>query len=231
MLKLNEMQMKVLDYMDNGKKDITICATGAGSGQSYISDLLPVLLQTDVIVLSKFRKDIGAVYDKLSEVSIKCNPNFRENRIEVGGNSITFIQDIKSLRSCSINTLLVVDHIEHFSKDDRSTLRHFENRNKMLFLTQPIHCGWREPKYEYGLLQRYEGTSTLICEKVSWDHHLINWREDKLRAEVGDYRRGVNVITNYGVVGNPYLNKSAYTEVMGKLPLDAYLKLQGRWIS
>lgn len=231
MLELNRMQLQVLDCMQKIEKDITICATGVGSGQSYIAEMLPVLLQTDVVILSKFRKDVKSVYDKLSEVSFKSSLSLLENRIEVDRGSITFTSDVTRLVPTSRNTLLVVDHIEHFSAGDRFVLKRLENRNKMLILTQPIHCGWREPKYGYGFLQRDVDTSSLIIEKSSWDNHLIDWEGDELRARVSDYKRGVNIITNYSVGDNPLLAESTYTKFLDTLPLNEYIKLQGRWMS
>jgi hypothetical protein len=232
MLKLNKMQMQVLDCMHKREKDITICATGTGSGQSYIVEILPVLLRTDVVVLSKFRKDIKAVYNQLSEVGVKCSISFLKNRIDVDGNSITFTSSVKDLLNTSSDTLLVVEHIEHFSEEDSFALKYLENINKMLILTQPIHCGWREPKYEYGFLQRDEHTSDMVIEKASWDNHLINWKGDELRAKISDYRRGVNIITNYEVSDNPYFIESYdYIKTLNRLTLKDYIKLQGRWMS
>lgn len=223
-MQLLEMQAKVLNFMKDDNKDITICATGLGSGKSVAAFMLP-LLGKDVLLVSKTCKSdmeyCRAIY---SDMKLDATLVRHQMKLQVGSGSISFMHSLPLFGEAR-QKVVVIDSPQLF----HSTHKSLYGKCKLLFLSNPYECGWRHLKYENGIIQvKKDGSPEL--EDQSWDCDLVNWnnRLMKTKAVPNDYRDGVNIVTGYGTENNPYLQGN-FMEVMNDLPPYELRRLAGKW--
>lgn len=230
MLNLLKMQKQVVTSCTQ-QGEITICATGAGSGQSVSSYVLPILLGDKVTVLTRTHVQAVRYFEQ-------CLAFYRSH-------GIPHQVDYKRLSASIINTsgkiqfknqdngrgasgIVVVESPQQFDKGFINNLIENSTLNQhTLFLTRPYECGWRNHKFENGIVCFDERGVT--SDEVSWDYDLINWDLDSTRAEIEWYKDGVNVITGFGLDSNIYLDPSYSRAFRGLNPLDKF-RLSGEWV-
>lgn len=223
-MQLLEMQAKVLNFMKDDNNDITICATGLGSGKSVAAFMLP-LLGKDILLVSntcKFDEDnCRALYS-----SMEVDVSYSRNQITLldAFGSITFMDSLPLFGQPRQKTI-VIDNPQFFN----NTYKELYGKCKLLLLTTPYECGWRHLKCENGILQVKEDGSPEL-EDQSWDCDLVNWnnRLMKTKAVPNDYKKGVNIVTGYGAENNPYLEGNV-VEVMNNLAHCELKRLAGKW--
>lgn len=223
-MQLLEMQAKVLNFMKDDNNDITICATGLGSGKSVAAFMLP-LLGKDILLVSKTCKfdedNCRALYS-----SMEVDVSYSRSHISLLGvfGGITFMDSLPLFGESRQKTI-VIDSPQLFQDD----YKELYGKHKLLFLTNPYECGWRHLKYEDGIIQVKEDGSPEL-EDRSWDCDLVNWnnRLMKTKAVPNDYRDGVNIVTGYGAENNPYLEGN-FMGVMNNLPHYELKRLVGKW--
>ena len=230
-LNLNEMQSKVLHTVHGDHKDTTILATGAGSGQSYIANLLPFILSEDVIILTTGARDSNYTFNFTRHLLTKIEMDYEvsQNPLQIKTQyaSLRIVSSVSDLKTISSNTIIVVDRPQH---NEIKELRLFFRRNKMLIMTQPIHCGWRNPEYDMGLIKLNSKGTDMLTTSESWDSWLVNWRPMTTRAKVSDYKSGVNIITNSGIEDNLSIYNTSYILTVDGLHPKHKNKLGAYWI-
>lgn len=231
MLNLLKMQKQVVTSCTQ-QGEITICATGAGSGQSVSSYMLPVLLGDKVTVLTRTHVQAVRYFEQ-------CLAFYKNH-------GIPHQVDYKRLSASIINTsgkiqfknqdngrgasgIVVVESPQQFEKEFIDTIIENSPLNQhTLFLTRPYECGWRNPKFENGIIV-IDPAYMLANDEVSWDYNLIKWDINSTRAEIEWYKEGVNVITGFGLGDNCYLDSSYSRAFGGMSPLDKF-RLSREWI-
>lgn len=128
------------------------------------------------------------------------------------------------LKQCGIfrfKGLILVDQVEMFNKTNLDLIETLAYRDdvKIVYTTQPYHCGWRTPKFVAGFHQ-FDDRGFMVTENTSWDYNYINWKTSTThtRACKKDYKNDVIIITDYGI--EPSINISGLLD-------GEYLRLQG----
>lgn len=251
MITINEMQHEII----HSKNEITIAANGRGSGHTY-GLLLRALLEPTLHVsfYVPHQTMIKDVERKLVDILDKENIKYRYSHASciftIGDKKIKLLTpEDEYTRSRDLlfkknvhGVLMLIDQVDMFKQQFIDYILELQERchNNVVFTTQPLFCGWRSIKTEFGLPLFDDKGVSCVTDK-SWDYNLIDWKVDSLntRAEISDYKDNVKVITNFGVNGflkkdNPdfekYINDLPNFErmrVTGKSPKGYILKEEG----
>lgn len=141
--------------------------------------------------------------------------------------------------------LMLVDNAHNFPQN---WLSHYIEKtdNEIVFTSKPYECGWRNPIYENGMVQRDE-RGRVLTFKSSWDNSLVDWGlcdQDKCVSENWNeaafstkacpslYLPFVRVVSGYDVKGNHFLleNNPCYIKALDSLPPKDKIPLEGRWV-
>ncbi len=145
--------------------------------------------------------------------------------------SILFVHPSKLLTTLQLRpnvSRVLVDNVDLLHKNDPSALEYlwntFNRYEQTVFTTNPFHCGWRNPNYVKGVVERDEFGYVVYTGK-SWDYSLVDWKGVEARSEpcsitsitskafIEDYHHHVLVINNPKEV-NHYCN--VYKDLVGK---------------
>ncbi|MCP4991938.1 MAG: hypothetical protein GY928_39575 [Colwellia sp.] len=228
--------LQLQDKILNSKKRITLVSVGCGAGASYGLGLKALASEEDVTIFhhsmrraeSSMRTFVGHHMDCILEISYSWSKVILKT-----GTVVNFCSPDSHL----LNTKLVLIDDAHTFKDKR-LLRHItDNAKEVVCTSKPFECGWRNPLYENGVLQKTEQGRILYTD-VSWDAHLVEWgKEGELgfvgnRAKESNYKNFVEVITGFELEDNFFLMKEnpCYAEVLESLPLEKRARLQGGWL-
>lgn len=157
--------------------------------------------------------------------------------------SVLFVHPSKLLTTLQLRpnvNRVLVDNVDLLHKNDPSALEYllntFNRYEQTVFTTNPFHCGWRNPNYVNGVVERDELGYAVYMDK-SWDYSLVDWKGVEARSEpcaitskafIKDYNNYVQVINNPQEV-NHYCN--VYKDLVGKnLSWYEGMMLKGSWI-
>ena len=162
---------------------------------------------------------------------------------ENGLYSILFVHPSKLLTTLQLRpnvSRVLVDNVDLLHKNDPSALEYLLNTfnlyDQVVFTTNPFHCGWRNPNYVNGVVER-DDLGNIVYTDKSWDYPLVDWKGVGARSEpysvttkafIKDYHHHVLVINNPKEV-NHYCN--VYKGLQGK-SLSWYegMMLKGSWV-
>ncbi len=157
--------------------------------------------------------------------------------------SVLFVHPSKLLTTLQLRpnvSRVLVDNVDLLHKSEPSALEYLLNTftlyEQTVFTTNPFHCGWRNPNYVNGVLERDE-LGHIVYTGKSWDYSLVDWKGVEDRSEsstmtskafIEDYHNYVLVINNPKEV-NPYCN--VYKGFQGKnLSWYEGMMLKGSWV-
>lgn len=157
--------------------------------------------------------------------------------------SVLFVTPSKLLTTLQLRSTVsrvLVDNVDLLHKSEPSTLEYLLNTMKLyeqiVFTTNPFHCGWRNPNYANGVVER-DNLGNVVYTGKSWDYPLVDWKGVEKRSEpysvtakafINDYHSYVQVINNPKQV-NPYCN--VYKGLQGKsLSWYESMMLEESWI-
>lgn len=157
--------------------------------------------------------------------------------------SLLFVTPSKLLTTLQLRpnvSRVLIDDVDLLHKNDPSTLEYLlntsERYDQMVFTTNPFHCGYRNPNYINGVVERDE-LGYIVYIGKSWDYSLVDWKGVEKRSEpysvtakafIEDYHNYVQVINNPQEV-NPYCN--VYKDLVGKnLSWYEGMLLEGSWV-
>ena len=211
MITLNEMQFDIV----NSRKPVVIAANGIGAGHTYGTSVSAVVeeclhvsyyVPNPRMVMSVCKQ----LEDILKQADVKYRFSVHSNIFSIGEKKIRVLTPEEE-GICEYNihmkknirgSLVIIDQVEMFPKYFVRYQLHLQKRckNKLIFTTQPFHCGWRDIKTEYGL-PVFDRDNLPECVNKSWDYDLINWKQDNLttRATIEDYFEEVDLITGYDI--------------------------------
>ncbi len=160
-----------------------------------------------------------------------------------GSRSVLFVYPSKLLTTLQLRpnvNRVLVDNVDLLHKSEPSALEYllntFDRYEQTVFTTNPFHCGWRNPNYVNGVVERDKLGSVVYTGK-SWDYSLVDWKGVEARSEpyslaskafIEDYHNYVQVINNPQEV-NHYCN--VYKDLQGK-DLSWYegMMLREEWV-
>ena len=220
-LKANELQSRIID----SKARVTIVAVGCGAGSSvglYMKALSSK--KSTAILYNSHRRAQRSMDEFINKFEqFVCNVNRRQNLvILVDGRTVIFAHpDTPRLNN---HMLLLIDDV-HTYPSKRSLQDILRFSKEVVCTSKPYECGWRNPLYKNGELERDENGAILYTER-SWDHSLVNWGKECELGFVGnkarptDYKRDVEVIHGYDFEENTHLINSypEYKESLDNLP-------------
>lgn len=157
--------------------------------------------------------------------------------------SALFVHPSKLLTTLQLRpnvSRVLVDNVDLLYKSDPYAVEYLLDTMKLyeqvVFTTNPFHCGWRNPNYVNGVVERDDLGNVVYIGK-SWDYSLVDWKGVEARSEpysvtskafIEDYHNYVQIINNPKQV-NPYCN--VYKELQGKsLSWYESMMLKGSWI-
>lgn len=157
--------------------------------------------------------------------------------------SVLFVNPSKLLTTLQLRpnvSKVLVDNVDLLHKNEPSALEYLLNTmglyERILFTTNPFHCGWRNPNYVNGVVER-DDLGNIVYISKSWDYSLVDWKGVEKRSEpypvtakafIEDYHNYVQVINNPQEV-NPYCN--VYKDLVGKnLSWYEGMLLAGSWV-
>ena len=217
MITINEMQHEII----HSKSEITIAANGRGAGHTY--GLLLRALMEPTFHVSYYAPHPAMIKDverKLAEILVKEKIKYRYSHASriftIGDKKIKFLtpeDDYTMSRDLFLKknvqgVLMLIDQVDMFEQKFIDYILKLQERchNNVVFTTQPLFCGWRSIETQFGL-PLFDDKGVACVTGKSWDYNLIHWKIDSLntRAEIGDYKDNVKIITNFGV--NSFLKK------------------------
>lgn len=241
MIYANKLQEKLI----YSEKPITISACARGSGQTY--GLLIRALKEDCLNVSFYLPHFH-IFDFteklligiLEQVGIEYKYSKHDHMFKIGNKVIKFLLPENEVL-CNTNIwfkkniggLVLIDQVDMFPQYFINYILEIQKRcgNNLVFTTQPIHCGWRDIKTEYGL-PVFDEEGVALTHAKSWDYGLINWKVGSLnsRAEVHDYGNDVNIITNIGFSDFVIKDNQSYKDVINRLSPMERLMVDGDFV-